>query len=385
MKLKHLIIFVAITAAVNNIYCQTADASATGISRAFNPAISVNSFFYYMNTDRDNPLWQEAGLEPGFNYKEICVEMTSNVDIYLQAKVALSAEKDHGVGAEEAYVTTLTLPIPVIFRAGLMFNTFGRHNLYHAHHMAFVERPMIHQQVFGSKLREVGIEASYLLHFPWYADVTVGILNGDNTYLFNSNENRHFAYLAHFDNVADLSDEITLRMGGSYLFGRRGLNYIDNVTLPIGPDTSKISSKVWGIDFHLKWKPMEYGRYHSFVLQGEYINSTLDVNDSSTKPLHGFFVQALGQVGLRWWLQARYDWFNRSQDLHRFFPQPMNFNFNNAEDFNGRRWSVGIAYVPTEFSAYKIQYNNLKLGDQTENQIVVQLNVTIGSHPAHKY
>jgi hypothetical protein len=44
-----------------------------------------------------------------------------------------------------------------------------------------------------------------------------------------------------------------------------------------------------------------------------------------------------------------------------------------------------MAYVPTEFSAYRLQYNYLKFAEMKEQQIVLQVNVTIGSHPAHKY
>jgi hypothetical protein len=80
------------------------DASATGISRAFNPAISVNCLFDAMQTSRSKPLWKELGLETGFHYQEISMEMTSNVDVYLQSKVVLCAEENTGVEVEEAYI-----------------------------------------------------------------------------------------------------------------------------------------------------------------------------------------------------------------------------------------------------------------------------------------
>jgi hypothetical protein len=71
--------------------------------------------------------------------------------------------------------------------------------------------------------------------------------------------------------------------------------------------------------------------------------------------------------------------------LHDFFPEPVNFSFDKTMDLSGNRLSLSLAYVPTEFGAYRLQYNLLKLGKTTEHQIVAQLNVTIGSHPAHKY
>ena len=113
------------------------DASATGISRAFNPAISLNSLFSGMASSKDQPIWSDLGLAPGLHYQEISMEMTSNVDVYLQSKAVFSATEDEGLGVEEAYVTTLQMPLLMVIRAGKMFNTFGRHNLYHLHHMAF--------------------------------------------------------------------------------------------------------------------------------------------------------------------------------------------------------------------------------------------------------
>jgi len=363
----------------------SSDASATGISRAFNPAMSVNCLFDGMYTDQKKPVWDEIGLQPGLHYQEISIEMTSNVDVYLQSKVVTSAAEESGLAIEEAYISTLRMPIPVTIRGGKMFNTFGRHNLYHLHHMPFAEVPLIHQQVFGPDLRDVSIEASYLLPLDWYTDFTVGILNGDNNYLFHSDKQNAFAYLMHMDNLYDVTDEITLRVGGSYLLGERGLHHSDEFFSMVGSDTTEIFSHIWGADFHLKWRPLQYGRYRSFTLQAEYISARLKLNNNYSDHLHGFFIQGLGQIHLRWWLQARYGWFHRPDELHNFFPEPESLNYNNHTALEGDRISLSIAYVPTEFAAYRLQYNLFELNGSKEQQIVAQVNITIGSHPAHKY
>jgi hypothetical protein len=45
-----------------------------------------------------------------------------------------------------------------------------------------------------------------------------------------------------------------------------------------------------------------------------------------------------------------------------------------------------IAYVPTEFSALRLQSGlTQESGQGTQWQALLQLNVTIGSHPAHAY
>jgi len=307
------------------------------------------------------------------------------VDVYLQAKVVLSAEVDEGeLEVEEAYLTTLQMPIPMVIRFGQMFNTFGRHNLKHLHHMAFAEPPMILQQTFGPELNELGFEASYLVPVPWFMDLTLGALDGKNQLLFDSDEQSDLAYLVHLDNLWDLDDEWTLRLGGSYLTGRRGLHaWLDDDWAPL--EDVDIMSEVWGADLHLKWRPLERGRYRSFTLEAEYMEARLNIDGDRTEPLQGYFVQALGQFNLRYWVQARYDWFNRPSELNPFFPEPVNLGYNPDKSLHGDRMSFAVAYVPTEFSAYRLQYNVIRIGGRTEYQMVGQVNVTIGSHPAHDY
>jgi hypothetical protein len=379
------LIFLIVFAFMINGYTQgTSDASATGISRSFNPALSVNSLFYGMGSSLSDPLYSQSPLTQGLHYQEIEAMVTANVDVYLKSLVTFSASEQDGIGLEEAYITTLRMPIPATLRGGQMFNTFGQHNLLHLHHMAFADYPLILDQVFGSDLNEVSIEAAYLMPTSWYMDVTAGILNGDNPILFNSSKTANFAYLFHLDNLWDLADEYTIRLGGTYLSGQRGLYHLDDFSA-VGSDTSNILSNVWGLDFHLKWKPLQRGRYRSLTLQGEYIHANLKFNESNSDPLHGYFVQLMGQFNIRWWLQFRYDWYNQSKGLSRFFPVPDMISEYKDNDLISSRISFLLGYIPTEFSAFRIQYNIIRVNGKIERQIIAQVNVTIGSHPAHKY
>ena len=384
MNIYYSFLFIFLLFMNSNIIAQTSsDASATGISRGFNPAISVNALFGGMGSDKNKILWEESGTETGLHCQAVDVEITSNVDVYLQSKVVFGGSESEGVEVEEAYLTSLRMPIPVTLRFGKMLSSFGRYNLFHLHHMAFAENPLILYQAFGPKLNEVGLEASYLLPLPWYSEILVGILNGNNEFLFNSDKHKDFAYLAHFDNFWDLTDQTTLRMGGSFLNGAKGLRNSQEV--PFDSTISNTTSRTWGLDFHLKWKPTQFGRYRSMILEGEYVNTTLNIDGKISNPLHGFYAQSLYQFGLRWWLQGRYEWFNRAKELHNYFLTPSEMEFDNLEDFSGKRMSIALAYVPTEFSAYRLQFNRIDIAGKIEHQAVVQVNVTIGSHPAHKY
>ena len=218
---------------LSDLRSQTAtDAAATGISRSFNPAISVNVLFSGMASEKNNTntLWAESGASPGMHLQTADVEITANVDVYLQSKVVFDGDERGHISVEEAYLTSLRLPIPVILRGGKMLNSFGRYNLYHIHHMAFAENPLILNYVFQPKLNEIGLEASYLLPLSWYSDLLVGFLNGNNEVLFNNPHQNTFAYLVHLDNFWDLSDETTFRLGTSYLAGPKGLQQ-----MPLAP------------------------------------------------------------------------------------------------------------------------------------------------------
>ncbi len=216
-------IMIVFTVLKNSPAQGSSDASATGISRSFNPALSVNSLFYGMGSSKNEPLYSQTGLTQGLHYQEVELMVTANVDVYLKSLVTVSASEQDGIGLEEAYLTTLRLPIPATIRGGQMLNTFGQHNLMHLHHLAFADYPMILDHVFGPDLNEVGVEAAYLMPTPWYMDAIVGFLNGDNQILFNSSKPSDFAYLFHLDNLWDIADEYTIRLGGTYLSGHRGL------------------------------------------------------------------------------------------------------------------------------------------------------------------
>ena len=111
--------------------------------------------------------------------------------------------------------------------------------------MAFAENPLILDQVFGQKLKEVGVEASYLLPFSWYSDLLVGFYNGNNPLLFDSEKRGDFAYLGHFDNFWDLSDETTGRIGCSVVTGNKGLKFAQDISFD--STITKISSLTWGM------------------------------------------------------------------------------------------------------------------------------------------
>ena len=100
--------------------------TATGLSRAFNPAISANGLFLGSYTSRE-----KAGAEPGtgIHIQEMEVQLTSFVDAYFKADMILALPGGEGIEVEEGFVTTQGLPYNLTLKAGKFYADLGRHNL----------------------------------------------------------------------------------------------------------------------------------------------------------------------------------------------------------------------------------------------------------------
>lgn len=95
--------------------------------------------------------------------------------------------------------------------------------------------------------------------------------------------------------------------------------------------------------------------------------------------------------GFASWIQ--YQFTDHWAAAYRYDQMDVKNSFNAADFPNGndQRHSLALNYLPTEFSSYRIEFNqrkhpvaNLNNKDQ-ESIFYLQANFTIGSHPAHTY
>jgi hypothetical protein len=336
----------------------TSGSTATGLSRAFNPAISINGLFLGSYTSREpgEEIKPGEGITTGIHIQEVEAQFSAFVDPYLRADVILALPEGKGIEVEEGYISTLNIP-SVIFRIGKFHDPFGKHNLLHTHQFPFIDPPLINERIFGEEgLTEVGVDASYLLKLPWFSEVRLDLLNGDNEVLFHSPKGGDLAYLAHFKNLWDLSDATTLELGESYVIGK---NEFEDI------------SQAAGVDLTIKWRPPQRALYRAFIWQTEYLFAKKDPAGQTFDKVGGLYSLVQYQFARRWWIQGRYDFLG--------IPEAVG---------EGKTYRVSslLAFVPTEFSAFRIQYNYLKPEDEEGiHQVLAQVNFTIGSHPAHQY
>ena len=336
----------------------SAFSTATGLSRTFNPAISVNGLFQgtYRSRDNDDP---NASVKTGLKVQELELQFSANVDKWLNANIRFTFEDDE-FEIEEAFADVLLID-RLALRAGQFYTHFGKHNLLHQHQFPFIDAPLVNQEIFGDEgLLEVGTGLNYLVPVPWYSELVFELLEGANNNLFNAPLNDDFAYLIHSKNLWDLDEDTTLELGGSYVTGRNGAT----------GGAANSQSQAAGANFTVKWKPAQRLRYQTLVWQTEYLGSWQEAGPAMPDINKGGLYSYLQyQFQERWWLQGRYDYFG----LHR----SMGIN-------EKHRYSALVGYVASEFSALRLQYSFLD-DLQDEHQLILQLNFSLGSHPAHLY
>src|SRR3989338_794334 len=242
--------------------------AAKGISSAFNPAISVNGLFLggYSSSPRTTSRLTGLDFHNGFNLQEAEFQFTADVDPYWKANFILGVDRNGETEVEEGYVTSEELPYDLMprntsLKLGKFFASFGKHNLLHAHQFPFIDPPLISQSIFGAEgLKEPGLGVNYLFPLSWFSELTFQGLAGENDALFRFGDDakRRGAYLGHWKNFFDLSDETTLEVGNSYIGGRNS-------------DARHRLSQAAGLDLTVKWRPLKMATEQALIWQSEYL------------------------------------------------------------------------------------------------------------------
>ncbi|MBS1970918.1 MAG: hypothetical protein JSU04_11460 [Bdellovibrionales bacterium] len=346
------------------------------------PNISANTLFLYQNSNFHKDDVDPANPDQnrnGFDIQEAELQFYSDVDPYTRLNMLLSVHPEYEsdgtkveekwiLEPEELFVESTSLP-SVLLKLGKFKAAMGKHNMLHTHAYPFIQAPLANQALLGDEgLNDVGLSGAIMLPAPWFSELTLQALRGEGENAeFNSPSPSDGVGLAHWKNLFDLSDALTMELGLSYATGGNSL---------------KGTTALSGADLTFKWRPNEGGRYHSLIWSTEYLarnESQSGVSDNEKSYGVSSFIQY--QFAERWAALYRYDNLNVEN------------TFNPATLPNGpsERNSLAIAYMPSEFSSFKLEYDQRhggvpsSSGEDTEKAIFLQANFTIGSHPAHAY
>ena len=323
--------------------------TATGLSRSFNPTISLNGLALgtYNSEGNDN---SSQTNKTGLSIEEMALQLSGNVDTWFRVKTTFSMEGTSQFSLEELVGSGL-ITNNLSLQVGKFFVPIGKHNQLHAHDHPFVAIPVSNETVLGEDgLKEIGFGASYLLPVPFFSEINLQILEGENDTLFASTLNDGFAYLTKSANSFDLSDETTMDVNLAYAFGDNSLS---------GPYRT---TGVLGADIRFKHKPLGREGYRTTIWQSEFLTSTREQIKT------GFYTYLQQQFTKYWWAQGRYS-----------------HSYQQSDRSDQNQYSFALSYFPSEFLETKLEYTHLNQYAVDENQLFLRLNFTLGAHKGHNY
>ena len=280
----------------------------------------------------------------------MALQLSGNVDTWFRVKTTFSMEGTSQFGLEELVGSGL-ITNNLSLQVGKFFVPIGKHNQLHAHDHPFVAIPVSYEMVLGEDgIQEIGFGASYLLPVPFFSEINLQILEGENDTLFASTLNDGFAYLTRSANSFDLSDETTMDANLAYVFGDNSLS---------GPYRT---TEVLGVDIRFKHKPLGREGYRTTIWQSEFLTSTREQVKT------GFYTYLQQQFAKRWWMQGRYS-----------------HSYQGSDRSDQNQYSFALSYFPSEFLETKLENTHLNQYAADENQLFLRLNFTLGAHKGHNY
>lgn len=343
-----------------------------GLVQSLNPDISAIGIFSAAYFSKKHPPHRiETDPEnTGINLQEVELGFQGVVDPYFRADSFFSFSRD-GVEVEEAYLTTLSLPFNLQIRAGKMRSKFGRINLQHTHVQDFVDISLPSATFIKGELSPVGVEVSYLLPIPWYAELSGSINSPEGqepTFARDQNANRvdRLLYVTHISNFFEISDALSAIVGGSFATGSNGT-------------AEGNRSNLYGADLFVKYRPLEGSSYQAIKLQAEFFYRQSEITEGNFNDW-GAYAYIIDRFAQRWDAGFRFDFVNSNKR----FPSIQEGELAPAP--KELRYSALLRFSPSEFSRIALQYefdNPASRGNF--HAVFLQFQYAIGAHGAHPF
>ncbi len=314
----------------------------------------------------------------GFHLQQLEMALGAAVDPYfrLDGNLVFSL---YGVEVEEIYATTLGLPAGLQLRAGQMLTRFGRINATHPHAWDFSDQMLVLGRIFGGEgFRGLGVELSWLLPLPWYAEWVGSTHNADGGATMRSfygntdlgiEDPRDLVQVVALKQFWDLTDRWSLLVGGSAAVGPNGT----------GPTAR---TDIGGGDLTLKWTPNGASR-RAMRLQAEWLARRRQTPGALLSD-HGGYVYALWQWNRRWQTALRYEYGSPTRDAQgRIVADDLD------PDWIGERHRAALAgtFRPSEFSRLRLQFNHdiMTWRPEPVSGVMLTAEFAVGAHAAHAW
>ena len=186
-----------------------------------------------------------------------------------------------------------------------------------------------------------------------FVEATGEVYSGNAEGVFESQNRNDLFYLGHLKVFHDLSEQSNLEVGTSFARGTV-------------PETGG-SSEFGGLDVTYRYKPLQRGLYRSFISRTELVANRRSGNDDHA---FGFYTSADYQFAQRWFTGIRFDQTDRADD----------------PSLTDRGASLTLTFWPSEFSQLRAQGRRIRYGNgPTVNELLMQVQFSIGAHGAHSF
>ncbi len=296
------------------------------------------------------------------------------IDPYADGVAILAIEDRAGEGfeadLEEGYMVLKRLPILESAPLGLKLKLgryrapIGMSNRMHMHDLPWTTRPLVIAKLLGTEQGDFfesgfnpeGIDAEVFL--PQLVPDAVMELNLDvvdgGDIAISPGDHRP-GFLGHYNLFFTAGDSHDVNLGLSgYWEGRGGHR-----------------GALAAADFLYKWKPLQAGEFHSFVVGGEVFQADRRADGMRTTPFGGYgFAQY--QLDWHWYAGARYDYAQEVDD----------------DTLATQVLAAYATYYTSEFLRFRAGYER-RFSDLPEqdglDSFLFEVNCVIGSHPTEPY
>jgi len=328
-------------------------------SKVFNPDIAViGDFLGASGRNEVNP-------SPALEMHESEASFQAVVDPYGRADFFVSFGEE-GVELEEGFLTFTELPGRLLTRVGKMRAAFGKVNGLHNHVLPWTDRPLVINNLVGGEegIDDAGISVARLIPAgPLFLEATGQVFRGDSGELFRSSKRGDLSYVGHLRAYHDITESTNVDLGASYSYGHNPAGIVGDV------DIGRFTTKLFGTDVTLRWRPLTRAIYHQFVGRSEVIWSDRGQFGGRQRSM-GYYVSGDYQFARRWFVGGRYDRSDHADDAALL----------------DKGASATLTYWPSEFSQVRGQYRHIDYADgPAANELLFQFQFSIGAHGAHPF
>jgi hypothetical protein len=317
--------------------------------------------------------------ETGFNLQQLELDVGSSVDPYFRFDANLVFALS-GVEIEEAYGTTLSLPLGLQARMGQFLTRFGRLNALHPHAWNFVDQPFALGRIFGGEgNRGLGVEVSWLTPLPWYVEVVLS-----STHAGGEATMRSF-FGADDLGVESLEDLLYVTAIEQFFPLSEDLSFLFGVSGAFGPNASGRDNRtdVYGTDLYLKYKPITSASFSVMSLQSEWFYRRRQLPDELLHDVNGY-VEAFWRFAQRFGTAARYEYGSPALDSSGdvFASDPLDPQWTKSR----QRITGNLTFWPSEFSRLRLQASRDLPGVRSGIWAAfLAVELVTGAHGAHVF